>query len=131
VWQGLLQDATATDAGLRQVVIGHVQLVLSHLMGYVAHMSKGGLSTWGAGTAQMSSAGMAVLLAVNLCGVVVAVVRIVPQEGALQPVINLLSSTCPESQREAALLLGQFATQTPNDDGPGVHASKDTLLRPA
>jgi hypothetical protein len=41
------------------------------------------------------------------------------QEGALQPVINLLSSTCPESQREAALLLGQFATQTPNDDGPG------------
>lgn len=43
------------------------------------------------------------------------------QEGALQPVINLLSSTCPESQREAALLLGQFATQTPNDDGPGGH----------
>jgi hypothetical protein len=41
------------------------------------------------------------------------------QEGALQPVINLLSSSCPESQREAALLLGQFATQTPNDDGPG------------
>jgi hypothetical protein len=41
------------------------------------------------------------------------------QEGALQPVINLLSSVCPESQREAALLLGQFATQTPNDDGPG------------
>lgn len=42
------------------------------------------------------------------------------QEGALQPVINLLSSVCPESQREAALLLGQFATQTPNDDGPGM-----------
>jgi len=41
------------------------------------------------------------------------------QEHALQPVINLLSSPCPESQREAALLLGQFATQTPNDDGPG------------
>lgn len=40
------------------------------------------------------------------------------QEGALQPVINLLSSSCPESQREAALLLGQFATQQPNDDGP-------------
>lgn len=31
-------------------------------------------------------------------------------EGALQPVINLLSSPCSESQREAALLLGQFAT---------------------
>uniref|UniRef100_A0A3Q7H5S6 BTB domain-containing protein n=1 Tax=Solanum lycopersicum TaxID=4081 RepID=A0A3Q7H5S6_SOLLC len=29
--------------------------------------------------------------------------------GALQPVIGLLSSSCPESQREAALLLGQFA----------------------
>lgn len=40
------------------------------------------------------------------------------QEGALQPVINLLGSSCSESQREAALLLGQFATQTPNDDGP-------------
>jgi hypothetical protein len=40
------------------------------------------------------------------------------QEGALQPVINLLGSSCAESQREAALLLGQFATQTPNDDGP-------------
>ncbi len=32
------------------------------------------------------------------------------EEGALQPVIGLLSSPCPESQREAALLLGQFAT---------------------
>lgn len=32
------------------------------------------------------------------------------EEGALQPVINLLSSECPDSQREAALLLGQFAT---------------------
>lgn len=40
------------------------------------------------------------------------------QEGALQPVINLLSSSCQESQREAALLLGQFATQQPDDDGP-------------
>ncbi|KAF2610136.1 hypothetical protein F2Q70_00007634, partial [Brassica cretica] len=30
--------------------------------------------------------------------------------GALQPVIGLLSSCCPESQREAALLLGQFAS---------------------
>ncbi|KAL6293382.1 hypothetical protein ACE6H2_001524 [Prunus campanulata] len=29
--------------------------------------------------------------------------------GALQPVIGLLSSCCSESQREAALLLGQFA----------------------
>ncbi|KAL6527647.1 hypothetical protein OROMI_029458 [Orobanche minor] len=29
--------------------------------------------------------------------------------GALQPVIGLLCSSCPESQREAALLLGQFA----------------------
>ena len=35
-------------------------------------------------------------------------------EGALQPVIGLLSSRCNESQREAALLLGQFATV---DDG--------------
>lgn len=32
------------------------------------------------------------------------------EEGALQPVINLLSSSCTDSQREAALLLGQFAT---------------------
>ena len=32
------------------------------------------------------------------------------EEGALQAVINLLSSPCPDSQREAALLLGQFAT---------------------
>ena len=36
--------------------------------------------------------------------------REVLAEGALQPVINLLSSPCAESQREAALLLGQFAT---------------------
>ena len=35
-------------------------------------------------------------------------------EGALQPVISLLSSKCPESQREAALLLGQFATAEPD-----------------
>ncbi|KAH8972957.1 hypothetical protein BDL97_01G019200 [Sphagnum fallax] len=33
--------------------------------------------------------------------------------GALQPVIGLLSSRCQESQREAALLLGQFATTDP------------------
>lgn len=38
------------------------------------------------------------------------------EEGALQPVINLLSSPCPDSQREAALLLGQFAT-VPSADG--------------
>jgi hypothetical protein len=37
---------------------------------------------------------------------------VVMQEGALQPVIGLLSSKCTESQREAALLLGQFATTT-------------------
>ncbi|KAJ9505739.1 hypothetical protein QJQ45_029251 [Haematococcus lacustris] len=36
--------------------------------------------------------------------------RKVLEEGALQPVIGLLQSSCPESQREAALLLGQFAT---------------------
>jgi hypothetical protein len=35
-------------------------------------------------------------------------------EGALQPVIGLLSSKCTESQREAALLLGQFATTDPD-----------------
>ena len=39
--------------------------------------------------------------------------RRVLDEGALQPVIGLLSSHCPESQREAALLLGQFATTEP------------------
>jgi hypothetical protein len=36
------------------------------------------------------------------------------EEGALQPVIDLLSSKCHESQREAALLLGQFATTEPD-----------------
>jgi hypothetical protein len=47
--------------------------------------------------------------------------RRVLEEGALQPVINLLSSSCPESQREAALLLGQFATTQvqPGEEGPG------------
>ena len=40
--------------------------------------------------------------------------RRVLDEGALQPVIGLLSSTCTESQREAALLLGQFATTDPD-----------------
>ena len=42
--------------------------------------------------------------------------RQVLTEGALQPVINLLASPCSESQREAALLLGQFAT---TDNGGG------------
>jgi len=32
------------------------------------------------------------------------------KEGALQPIIKLLQSSCPESRKEAALLLGQFAT---------------------
>jgi hypothetical protein len=36
------------------------------------------------------------------------------EEGALQPVIGLLSSSCTESQRESALLLGQFATTEPD-----------------
>lgn len=36
------------------------------------------------------------------------------EEGALQPVIGLLASECTESQREAALLLGQFATTDPD-----------------
>jgi len=40
--------------------------------------------------------------------------RKVLEEGALQPVIDLLSSKCHESQREAALLLGQFATTEPD-----------------
>ncbi len=40
--------------------------------------------------------------------------RKVLDEGALQPVIGLLSSKCHESQREAALLLGQFATAEPD-----------------
>uniref|UniRef100_A0A7S0R8N4 BTB domain-containing protein n=1 Tax=Pyramimonas obovata TaxID=1411642 RepID=A0A7S0R8N4_9CHLO len=35
--------------------------------------------------------------------------------GALQPVVGLLESSCHESQREAALLLGQFATITEPD----------------
>lgn len=43
--------------------------------------------------------------------------RQVLSEGALQPVINLLSSPCAESQREAALLLGQFATTDNGADG--------------
>ena len=42
--------------------------------------------------------------------------RRVLDQGALQPVIELLKSTCAESQREAALLLGQFAARL---DPPG------------
>jgi hypothetical protein len=40
--------------------------------------------------------------------------RKVLEEGALQPVINLLSSPCADSQREAALLLGQV--RRPGED---------------
>jgi Armadillo/beta-catenin-like repeat len=39
--------------------------------------------------------------------------RAVLQEGVLQPVINLLSCTCRDSLREAALLIGQFAQCDP------------------
>lgn len=46
----------------------------------------------------------------NLVHSSAAIKRRVLDEGALQPVINLLSSSCTDSQREAALLLGQFAT---------------------
>lgn len=46
-------------------------------------------------------------------------------DGALQPVINLLSSPCPDSQREAALLLGQFATGA---QGQGKHGSRLSVL---
>lgn len=58
--------------------------------------------------------GAAPLQAVGVIGNLVhssaPIKRRVLEEGALQPVINLLSSTCTDSQREAALLLGQFAT---------------------
>jgi hypothetical protein len=50
---------------------------------------------------------LTLVLSVILTGMLVLM-----QEGALQPVIGLLSSKCTESQREAALLLGQFATTT-------------------
>lgn len=46
----------------------------------------------------------------NLVHSSVNIKKRVLDEGALQPVIRLLSCTCTESQREAALLLGQFAT---------------------
>lgn len=36
--------------------------------------------------------------------------RSVLEYGALQPIIGLLSSKCQDAQREAALLIGQFAT---------------------
>ncbi|KAG6509968.1 hypothetical protein ZIOFF_027976 [Zingiber officinale] len=36
--------------------------------------------------------------------------QLINDAAALQPVIGLLSSCCTESQREAALLLGQFAS---------------------
>jgi hypothetical protein len=49
---------------------------------------------------------------VPLLSAVLTSMVMIPQEGALQPVIGLLSSKCTESQREAALLLGQFATTT-------------------
>ncbi|EFJ27678.1 hypothetical protein SELMODRAFT_441407 [Selaginella moellendorffii] len=48
--------------------------------------------------------------------------------GALQPVIGLLSSSrCQESQREAALLLGQFATADPDCK---VHIVQRGAVRP-
>ena len=46
----------------------------------------------------------------NLVHSSAAIKKRVLDEGALQPVINLLSSSCTDSQRESALLLGQFAT---------------------
>ncbi|KAK1352728.1 hypothetical protein POM88_053159 [Heracleum sosnowskyi] len=49
------------------------------------------------------------------------------QAGALQPVIRLLSSCCSESQREAALLLGQFAA-TDTDCKMGIWICLGTLL---
>ncbi|KAL2948565.1 hypothetical protein AAZX31_20G131300 [Glycine max] len=47
--------------------------------------------------------------------------------GALQPVIGLLSSCCSESQREAALLLGQFAA---TDSDCKVHIVQRGAVRP-
>ncbi|KAJ4849009.1 hypothetical protein Tsubulata_033336 [Turnera subulata] len=52
--------------------------------------------------------------------------KLVLLAGALQPVIGLLSSSCIESQREAALLLGQFAT----DSDCKVHIVQRGALRP-
>ncbi|OIV92598.1 hypothetical protein TanjilG_17949 [Lupinus angustifolius] len=46
--------------------------------------------------------------------------------GALQPVIGLLSSCCSESQREAALLLGQFAA-TDSDCKVSIHFTVLTI----
>ncbi|KAG6582287.1 ARM REPEAT PROTEIN INTERACTING WITH ABF2, partial [Cucurbita argyrosperma subsp. sororia] len=47
--------------------------------------------------------------------------------GALQPVIGLLSSCCSESQREAALLLGQFAA---TDSDCKIHIVQRGAVRP-
>ncbi|XP_017414662.1 ARM REPEAT PROTEIN INTERACTING WITH ABF2 isoform X1 [Vigna angularis] len=47
--------------------------------------------------------------------------------GALQPVIGLLSSCCSESQREAALLLGQFAA---TDSDCKVHIVQRGAVQP-
>ncbi|KAJ6920466.1 hypothetical protein NC651_014146 [Populus alba x Populus x berolinensis] len=47
--------------------------------------------------------------------------------GALQPVIGLLSSSCSESQREAALLLGQFAAA---DSDCKVHIVQRGAVKP-
>ena len=50
----------------------------------------------------------------SVSGLVQHIKKRVLDEGALQPVIGLLASECTESQREAALLLGQFATTDPD-----------------
>uniref|UniRef100_M4CXB3 BTB domain-containing protein n=1 Tax=Brassica campestris TaxID=3711 RepID=M4CXB3_BRACM len=47
--------------------------------------------------------------------------------GALQPVISLLSSTCLETQREAALLIGQFASP---DSDCKVHIAQRGAITP-
>ncbi|PWA65644.1 ARM REPEAT PROTEIN INTERACTING WITH ABF2 [Artemisia annua] len=50
--------------------------------------------------------------------------------GALQPVIKLFSSTCSESQREAALLLGQFAAaDTDSKLSTMCHNNRDKCLQ--
>lgn len=52
--------------------------------------------------------------------------RKVLDEGALQPIINLLNSACQESQREAALLLGQFSA-APDGDWKGRIAQRGAI----
>lgn len=59
-----------------------------------------------------------------------AIKRRVLDEGALQPVIGLLSSKCTESQREAALLLGQFATTPGSDPDYKVRIVQRGAVRP-